>query len=168
MRPTSVARPTRDGAPKEWERFIFYRGLGEAKLPLDVRARGEPVTVSATAPPGVRHLFVLRVEGGRGAYSYLPALAGQSIDLPAMDAALPIDRFVEKLGDDLAGRLVESGLYEKEARAMVNTWRSSYFHNRRPPHSVRAAAVVDRSVHPAEHRPGPGRSSASWSAAWSS
>src|SRR6185436_15485600 len=26
-----------------------------------------------------------------------------------------------------ARRLVESGLYEKEARAMVNTWASSYF-----------------------------------------
>jgi len=44
-----------------------------------------------------------------------------------MDAALPLDRFVERVADDLAGRLVESGLYEKEARAMVNTWRGSYF-----------------------------------------
>ena len=40
---------------------------------------------------------------------------------------MPIERFAASVADDLAGRLVESGLYPKEARAMVNTWRASYF-----------------------------------------
>ena len=44
-----------------------------------------------------------------------------------MDGAQPLDRFVDAIADDVAGRLVESGLYAKEARAMVNTWRTSYF-----------------------------------------
>jgi len=44
-----------------------------------------------------------------------------------MNAALPLDAFVPRVSDAVAQRLVESGLYEKEARAMVNTWRNSYF-----------------------------------------
>jgi hypothetical protein len=34
---------------------------------------------------------------------------------------------VEMLADAVKDALVESGLYEKEANAMVNTWRSSWF-----------------------------------------
>jgi hypothetical protein len=124
----SAVDHSRRASPKEWERFIFYRGLGEAELPIAVNARRGRITASASV--GVRHIYVLRVESGQGAYSYIPALeAGKTIAdaIPTMAATLPLDRFVERLTDDLAGRLVESGLYEKEARAMVNTWRGSYF-----------------------------------------
>jgi tetratricopeptide (TPR) repeat protein len=44
-----------------------------------------------------------------------------------MDDAREIEQFAAGVADDLAARLVESGLYAKEARAMVNTWRTSYF-----------------------------------------
>ena len=37
--------------------------------------------------------------------------------------------FTEVIANDLAARLKESGLYAKEARAMVNTWKTSYFQN---------------------------------------
>jgi hypothetical protein len=78
----------------------------------------------------VAHLFVLRVENGRGAYAYAPALkAGQMATdvIPSMETSVPLDRFAEAVADDLARRLVASGLYPKEARAMVNTWKHSYF-----------------------------------------
>jgi hypothetical protein len=126
----SALNGTRAGTPKEWERFIFYRGLGEAPLPIDVGAHGDRISVTAKEPTGLRHLFVLRVENGRGAYNYAPALeGGRTLEhtLPGMDRALPIDQFADRIADDVEGRLIESGLYEKEARAMVNTWRSSYF-----------------------------------------
>jgi hypothetical protein len=35
--------------------------------------------------------------------------------------------FSRRIADDLASRLTESGLFAKEARAMVNTWNVSYF-----------------------------------------
>src|SRR5262249_43254450 len=69
-------------------------------------------------------------EGGKGAYAYRPALEpSQRVTgvIPSMESARPLDDFARALGDDLAARLVESGLYAKEARAMVNTWRHSYF-----------------------------------------
>jgi hypothetical protein len=119
------------GTPAEWERFIFYRGLGETRLPLAVSATaGGRLTCGADMKGGLQHVYLLRVEQGRGAYRYLPSVGcGDRIDqvVPAMDGAKPMDRFVGEIADDLAGRLVESGLYAKEARAMVNTWRTSYF-----------------------------------------
>src|SRR6185295_3644554 len=85
---------------------------------------------STSEADGVRHLFILRVENGRGAYTYAPALTANAVldhPVPAMAESRPLDEFVKQVSDDVARRLVESGLYEKEARAMVNTWASSYF-----------------------------------------
>jgi hypothetical protein len=116
----------------ELEKFLFYRGLGSAPLPLRVSAAdgGTLTWNDARIPEGARHLFVLRVERGRGVYRYLPAVNGSGPGtgvLPSMAEALPLEEFSRRIGEELAARLVESGLYSKEARAMVNTWRSSYF-----------------------------------------
>ena len=123
-----AADSTRQANRKEWERFLFYRGLGDARLPLTVNASGARLACGSEQKR-VRHVYVLRVEGGRGAYRYLPSLeCGESIPsvVPEMDGAQPIERFANAVADDLASRLVASGLYPKEARAMVNTWRTSY------------------------------------------
>jgi hypothetical protein len=126
----SATDSTRSGNP-QWERFIFYRGLGAAALPLTVRAPGGGrLACSGDMTGGLRHLYLLRVEGGRGVSRYRPSLGcGEAFDssLPSMDGAMPLERFAAAVADDLAARLVESGLYPKEARAMVNTWRTSYF-----------------------------------------
>ena len=115
----------------EFERFIFYRGLGQATLPLEMTtADAGTLRVGKTPEPGLRHLFILRVENGKGVYKYLPALrAGEALTevIPPMTDALPLDEFTGKVAADLANRLTECGLYPKEARAMVNTWRTSYF-----------------------------------------
>ena len=47
--------------------------------------------------------------------------------IPSMEPAQPLAEFTRKIADDLAARLAESGLFAKEARAMVNTWKTSYF-----------------------------------------
>jgi hypothetical protein len=125
-----TADPTRPGGPREWERFIFYRGLGEIRLPIDLSATGGVrLSCDASLPYGVSHVFVLRVEQGRGAYRYAPSLdcGGGGQLLPPLGDARPLDEFAETIGRDLEARLVQSGLYPKEARAMVNTWRGSYF-----------------------------------------
>ena len=123
---------TRQANPKEWERFLFYRGLGEARLPVDVGVGQASGTLSCRSDlvEGLRNIYVLRVENSKGAYRYLPSLrCGEAIAhvAPTMEAAQPVDRFADTVANDLAARLVASGLYAKEARAMVNTWRSSYF-----------------------------------------
>ena len=58
-----------------------------------------------------------------------------------MDQARPLADFTRAIADDLAARLTESGLYAKEARAMVNTWTTSYFQT----DGVRALFVLPQS-----------------------
>jgi hypothetical protein len=122
---------TRAAAPTEAERFLFYRGLGRAPLPLRLTAAlGGTLALDSSERLDVRHIFIVRVEGRRGVYTYRPVLRpGERITgaIPAMDDARPLTEFSQRLGDDLAAQLVASGLFAKEARAMVNTWRSSYF-----------------------------------------
>lgn len=118
---------------REFERYIFYRGLGHGRLPLvATAANGGTLTASASLTAPIQHLFVVRIENGKGSMKYLPSLApNQSITgiVPGMSEAVPVAEMSNRLADQLAGRLVESGLFAKEARAMVNTWKSSYFHS---------------------------------------
>jgi hypothetical protein len=123
---------TRGNRP-DVDRFLFHRGLGQAKMPVQMTA-AENGTLQWTDSsfPAAKHVFILRVENGRGAYRYLPELStGRPLTglIPSMTGARPLAEFTHRIADDLAARLVQSGLFEKEARAMVNTWRSSYFQN---------------------------------------
>ncbi|WP_165228646.1 hypothetical protein [Aquisphaera insulae] len=123
----------RTPAVPEFEKYLFYRGLGEARLPVKFEeSSGGRIAVESvpTLAEGIRDVFIVRVENGRAAYRHLPLLApGTSAAgvIPAMTEARPLDEFTRSIADDLAGRLTAAGLYEKEARAMVNTWTSSYF-----------------------------------------
>jgi hypothetical protein len=100
--------------------------------------------VSGSLPEGVRHVFVIDVKGGRGAYKYIPSLRAAEAMTGALDempAARPMPEFVEAISNDLVRRLVQSGLFEKEARAMANTWRSSYFESE----GIRALFVLPQA-----------------------
>ena len=116
---------------QETERYLFYRGLGAAPLPVRFSGdSGGTIASDASKGVGVRHVFLIRVEKGKAAYTYRPELKpGEEFtgSIPSMDKARPVGLVADAIADDLAARLVASGLYEKEARAMVNTWRSSYF-----------------------------------------
>jgi hypothetical protein len=138
---------TRDPASPEFEKFLFYRGLGEARLPLQLDARQNGTLTldrEPTVGDGVRQVFVIRVENGRGAYSFYPALRpGEQVSdvIPSLARALPIADFSKVIAEDLAARLTQAGLFAKEARAMVNTWTTSYFQT----DGVRALFVLPQS-----------------------
>src|SRR5262249_22668413 len=131
----------------EFEKFLFYRGLGEARLPISMSAGdGGSLTVDPepTLPAGLPHVFVLRVEQGRGAFRYLGQLSpGQSVRgvMPSREELQPMSSFAHAVSQALAEKLTESGLYPKEALAMVNTWRNSYFES----DGVRALCVLPQS-----------------------
>jgi tetratricopeptide (TPR) repeat protein len=124
---------TKPHSPTEAERFLFYRGLGRAPLPVSLTAEhGGTLAIGSDQPHGAAHVFILRVEGGRGAYTYRPALGPgerRTEVIPTMRDAQPLERFTDRISEDLRRCLVQSGLFDKEARAMVNTWRTSYFQN---------------------------------------
>ena len=79
----------RPSSRRESERFLFYRGLGQAPLPVRfTSSSGGTLAVGRDEAHGSGHVFILRVEGGRGAYAYRPALSpGQTLTdvIPSMD-----------------------------------------------------------------------------------
>ena len=121
---------TKDRGRAEVDRFLFYRGLGDAALPLQMTsADGGSLRPAGRVPVPLRHVFVIRVEKGKAAYRYFPALPADGLSgvIPSMSDAVPLRDAEKRIGDDLTAKLAAEGLYEKEARAMVNTWRTSYF-----------------------------------------
>lgn len=114
----------------ELEKFIFYRGVGNFKTPLFVTTKADhTVTIMNNGSEPLDHLFLLDVEKQAGSFIHVPQLGpGEQRSLKVDTSRnVPIGQLSTKLGDELAKSLVGEGLYAREARAMVNTWKDSWF-----------------------------------------
>jgi hypothetical protein len=118
-----VASPNARKRP-EYERDLFYRGLGYFPAPLTVAMGADErrVALKARAAERIEAAFVLTVRQGMMRYQK----AASTVDLESQPFGALRD--VRELAmRDMAAALVEQGLYEKEARAMVNTWQDQWF-----------------------------------------
>jgi hypothetical protein len=105
----------------EQERFLFYRGIGFFDLPLWARLKDDQVIVRSAGPDAVSQVILFENRGGRSGWRIHGPLKGEAaITRPALDQP------VEPLLREFEKTLVEQGLYEKEAAAMVKTWRDSW------------------------------------------
>ncbi len=108
-----------------FEKFLFYRGLGDFKLPIKVTALGDGLAhVENNGPEAIVWMMLLDVNGEAIRYASFDGVAAagnRNIKLPAEVSD------VNHLAADLTEALTSTGLYRKEAEAMVNTWRSSWF-----------------------------------------
>jgi len=117
-----AARAT-DAAPLtvggQHEKFLFYRGVANIPVPLTALANDDgSVEVAGRAP-----LLVL-FENRGGALGYRNA---GTID-GAMKLARPqLNSSIVSLKADLESALIAQGLFPKEAAAMIDTWRDSWF-----------------------------------------
>jgi hypothetical protein len=115
----------------EHERDLFYRGLGYFQAPLAVGMDADEQALSLNAREAERIDSAFLVSIRRGMMRY------QRIAGAIANAAAVIDPNTQPFGDledvrkvamqDMARALVAAGLYEKEARAMVNTWQDQWF-----------------------------------------
>lgn len=108
-----------------FEKFLFYRGIGNFELPLKLTADGDgKYELLNSGPDDVRSLFLVTADGNKLRFSKLDQIAaGQQRTLTQSDKAATM----EELSEAVVQSLIEEHLYEKEARAMVKTWRSSWF-----------------------------------------
>jgi hypothetical protein len=125
-----VSSPLARKSP-EYERDLFYRGLGYFQAPLTVGmdANEQQLSLSAREAERIGGAFLVSIRQGMMRY--------QKIDLPIPGAAAAVDPNTEPFGAladvrklamrDMARALVKQGLYEKEAQAMVNTWQDQWF-----------------------------------------
>ena len=112
----------RGGETTEHEKFLFYRGVGNFPLPLSVRVEGDKVLVRAAPAGGVGKIILFERRGGRFGHVVGDAPREQTrLERPA----LALDAGAVRR--ELKTLLVSHGLYEREAEAMLNTWRDSWF-----------------------------------------
>ncbi len=122
----------------EREKFLFYRGIGNFPLPLTAALSADgQVVVSATNGQPVGDVMLFENTAGTAGYQALRSAkptvtlerpAAPRVPTPSVHSAL------ERM-------LVAQGLYQKEAAAMVDTWRDSWFEE-----GLRLFYIVPRSA----------------------
>jgi hypothetical protein len=111
-----------DGKPAQQEKFLFYRGVGTFDLPLSAKLVDARLVLTNLSRNEIAHLIVFENRGGKIGYRMLNAFNGETTsERPVLDQS------VDSLILDLKRTLIDSGLYEKEADAMIKTWRTSWF-----------------------------------------
>jgi hypothetical protein len=121
-----VARNT-DASPLQagssTEKFLFYRGVGGFQPPLAAAIASDgKIVVTSPGEEAIGDVILFENRGGTIAYDVRHASTSRlAFDPPVLDgeSATPVA--------DLERILVAHGLYQKEARAMVETWRDSWF-----------------------------------------
>jgi len=108
-----------------FEKFLFYRGLGNFDLPLVLTAESQnQFALTNNGADEVRSLFLVTVKGEQLWFKRFDRVGPGS----TLNLALP--REPSKLEELIAAverSIVAEGLYELEAHAMVDTWRQSWF-----------------------------------------
>jgi hypothetical protein len=121
-----AARAT-DSAPitigDQHEKFLFYRGVGRFAVPLSARLPGDgKIAIENRGPDPVPVVILFENRGGRLGYRSAGAISGDvTLDPPSLEGSF------SQLRNELETALVAQGLFPKEARAMVETWRDSWF-----------------------------------------
>jgi hypothetical protein len=137
--------------PAQQEKFLFYRGVGNFDLPLSVKLEGESVHLKNLGKEEIKNLIIFENRGGKVGYRLCDAFTGE------MTHERPVlDKSMDSLLEDLKQILVANGLYEKEAAAMIKTWRNSWFEEGMrvfyilPRHTTDAILPVTIEPRPAE------------------
>lgn len=114
------------GVQFERERYLFYRGVGRnLPTPLQVTAHGNGAFgLKSLADERIGSALLIEVAGGKIRFRRIDPMPGgamRSLNLPPEWAS------VDTLKATMVRMLIEAGLFEKEAKAMVKTWESTWF-----------------------------------------
>ncbi len=115
------AAPLQVGSQKE--KFLFYRGVGTFPLPISAKATGDgQILVKNLGADALEGLILFENRGGKLRYQFAGAVQNEI----ALDSESLQSNWAGLLMD-LERILIEQGLYQREARAMIETWRDSWF-----------------------------------------
>lgn len=122
---SAVVEVSDSSSLKHSEKFLFYRGVGSFSLPLRLESLPDRrFRLANDGPDPVESLFMVTIDTDGLRFcqqSEVPAAGMVEMTVPEQLST------GDELGDRMAEVLVATGLYDKEARAMVRTWRSSWF-----------------------------------------
>ena len=111
-----------NGKSIQQEKFLFYRGVGTFDLPLSVKLEGQNIVLKNTSKDQIAHVILFENRGGKIGFQLIDDFPGEATyQRPKLNSNIDL------LLQDLKQALIASGLYEKEAAAMIKTWRDSWF-----------------------------------------
>jgi hypothetical protein len=132
------AAPLRVG--KEQEKLLFYRGVGDLNIPVRPRFVGNKIEIQPAGQSSVAGVVLFENRAGKVGYRVIGELKDSvQIDPPELTGNIAAMRH------ELADALVTAGLYPKEAQAMLDTWRDSWFEE-----GMRVMYIVPRAIVDAE------------------
>lgn len=121
-RQTDAAPIQTTNPQREYEKFLFYRGVGNFDLPVSVVLEGNKVRIRNVHREQLSRIILFENRQGK--------IGFRIQDMPQNELVLDrpkLDDKVEALRGQLKAMLILQGLYEKEANAMLDTWRDSWF-----------------------------------------
>jgi len=144
------ASPVQVGS--QHEKFLFYRGLASFPVPISATVKQDgTIAVENTGVDEIGLFVLFEQRGGRFGYRVVRGSAKQVTLLrPELTGSF------KSLRQDLQAVLTEQGLYPREAAAMIETWRDSWFEEGTrllyliPRASVDAILPLDIEPRPAE------------------
>ena len=117
--------------PFDYEKFLFYRGVGNFSTPLRASMSSDnAITIVNNGKEKLSRLFVLRIKNKAGSFEMVSDLKPgepMNISVSRQGGDLPLEKLSSRLADEMAGALTQAGLYPREAKAMVKTWKDSWF-----------------------------------------
>jgi hypothetical protein len=121
----TAASPLRVSAPRgpQTEKFLFYRGVSSAGIPVGAHflPDGRLVVTNQSGVP-VARVYLFERQGDAVGFQSIAGVPRKAVlPPPALDGSLTA------ISDDLLRTLVAEGLYPEEARAMLETWKDSWF-----------------------------------------
>jgi hypothetical protein len=119
---TSTPLKVKTPAGEQREKFLFYRGVSVFPPPLAANADATNVRVVNRGKEQIANIILFERRGEKLGYR----IAGAFQEDTALSAP-ELNGTVNDLARELEGILVAQGLYYNEARAMVETWRDSWF-----------------------------------------
>ncbi len=108
---------------EQQEKFLFYRGVSAGPLPLSAKVNSDArLLVKNLSETEIPAVILFERRGERVGYRF----AGPPTDEAVLEPP-SLTGSIDALCGDIEGILVGQGLYPDEARAMVKTWRDSWF-----------------------------------------
>jgi hypothetical protein len=114
------------------EKFLFYRGIGNFSLPVQVKSSpGGKLSLANLIDDSIGPVFALNVTGDKGAFTQVAGAIQpgrtQPGAIPSLDKAKNVEAYADDLANSVRSALNAGGLYDDESTAMVNTWKRQWF-----------------------------------------
>lgn len=111
----------------ETEKFLFYRGLGNFSVPLEIKFDNDnELNIKNLYIKNISYLFVYeKKENGNVNIWWTGSLGKDETKKIDISKNLSIDTDIKF--KEFEKSLMDAGLYEREAKAMLSTWEESYF-----------------------------------------